>query len=131
MRCYNHRLQKLNFDVIMVIHAFRHAQVIAKLRLSAHNLAIACIETGRRARPPIPAGRRFCKFCTGQVEDKLHFRINCPKYNKGRQQLFSICNLNYGTDSELFYTLLCSTEVNILFQLGNFIYNSLELRDTG
>ncbi len=126
-----YRLIKQQYQIEPYLTAnisFRHAQVIAKLRLSAHNLAI---ETGRRARPPIPAGRRFCKFCTGQVEDELHFLINCPKYNQGRQQLFSICNLNYGTDSELFYTLLCSTEANILFQLGNFIYNSLELRDTG
>ena len=108
--------------------SFRVARAIAKLRLSAHDLAI---ETGRRARPHVPASERYCKFCTGQVEDEIHFLIQCPMYQSERQQLYNVFKIDRPTSMdviETFRILMCSDQTEELNSLGNFILNAFNLR---
>ena len=51
--------------------------VIAKTRLSAHNLEV---ETGRHKN--IPVNERLCKVCKGSsIEDENHFLWSCPIYD--------------------------------------------------
>ena len=61
-----------------------HRSVLAKLRSGSLQL---CIETGRRNN--IPLEDRTCKLCdSGQVEDEMHFAIQCPHYNLLRQDFY-------------------------------------------
>ena len=47
-----------------------------KFRISSHQLEIEC---GRYRK--IPASQRICKLCNLEVEDELHFLLECPKSN--------------------------------------------------
>ena len=69
----------LNFNIPKYLR-----KKLTKLRISAHSLAI---ETGRYARPKIPSNERFCKFCTGKIENEIHILIECPQYNKFRSNI--------------------------------------------
>ena len=101
---------------------------IAKLRTSTHNLEI---ETGRYARPRIPAHQRTCKICnTGKVEDEIHFLLHCPAYNNYRQNLISLIPspTNIDNDTTKFITILTSQNKEILREMGLFIAKSNKLR---
>ena len=56
---------------------------LTKLRLSNHQLMI---EKGRHEN--IPKEIRFCPFCKNQVEDEVHFFIQCKTYNIFRKTAF-------------------------------------------
>ena len=64
--------------------------ILAKLRISAHNLQI---ETGRFSENKTPRGERFCPYCKTsdifKVEDEVHFLVTCPLFNKERQFFFT------------------------------------------
>jgi hypothetical protein len=38
-------------------------------------------------RRKIPASQRICKLCNLEVEDELHFLLECPKFNKIRKEI--------------------------------------------
>ena len=43
-----------------------------------------------RCRPkPTPVEQRFCHFWKGNVEDKVHFIVDCPTYSEIRQEFLS------------------------------------------
>ena len=53
-----------------------HLTAVARLRMSAHRLAI---ETGTHVRPKISKEERICKNCDlEEVEDESHFLLKCP-----------------------------------------------------
>ncbi len=62
--------------------------IIAKFRLSSHNLEI---EEGRYIKPhKIPVNERFCQLCNyGLIEDEIHFVLVCESYNDIRELFFS------------------------------------------
>ena len=64
-------------------------QILSKIRLSAHKLAI---ETGRYTVPPTPRSSRFCLVCKGLnshscVESEEHFIFDCSLYDDLRRKL--------------------------------------------
>jgi hypothetical protein len=61
-------------------------RILAKFR--SCNLPLA-IETGRYTRPKTPVNNRICKYCTsGDVDDEIHFLINCDFCDDLRYNLF-------------------------------------------
>ena len=117
LRTYN--LFKTDFKMesyITKTENFQKKQYFSKLRLSNHRLEI---ESGRYKN--IKAESRLCNQCNHPdkpVEDELHFIINCPKYNKERQSLFSKLQENNQSfdklnDSEKFkYIMTCEENIN-------------------
>ena len=95
-------------------------RAIAKIRVSAHDLEI---ERGRKCRPePIPAEQRLCKHCLTEVEDEVHFVIDCPLYAPQRQQLLrNISGLANLRGEALFKSLFMSDDSDVLRQTGIFI----------
>ena len=62
-----------------------HLTAVARLRMSAHRLAI---ETGRHVKPKICKEERICKNCDlEEVEDESHFLLKCPLYCQQRTTL--------------------------------------------
>ena len=50
--------------------------------ISSHQLEI---ERGQYRNTP--ASQRICKLCNLEVEDELHFLLECPKSNKIRKEI--------------------------------------------
>ena len=78
------RLFKNNFTFEPYLHwgNYDNRRLITKFRISSHQLEI---ERGRYRK--IPASQRICKLCNLEVEDKLHFLLECPKSNKIRKEI--------------------------------------------
>ena len=110
---------------IKIIHT------IARFRLSSHNL---CIETGRHARPVIPAHARYCKFCPSKtVEDEPHFLIACQMYERQRLKLFSVCRIYMDAfdswpDICKFTQIMSNKEPAIQIALGKYLHASFKMR---
>ena len=100
---------------------------ICKYRISAHSLAI---EKGRYKN--IPQKARLCTKCeSGQIEDEVHFFIQCPKYNIYRQELnhkmkCEFKNFNYLTENKL-YLILNSRSVVVLKAIIEFINKCIDI----
>ena len=67
------------------IKNFDKRRSLTKFRISAYKLKI---ETGRFTRPLTPVERRFCDHCLTDIEDDLHFLIQCPRYSHVRNTFF-------------------------------------------
>ena len=60
---------------------------LARLRLSSHNLEI---ERGRHTRPITPVANCICRRCqTTQVDDEIHFLMQCNMFELDRKALLS------------------------------------------
>ena len=60
---------------------------LTRHRICAHPLSI---ETGRYHHPSsLPAEQKECPFCQGQVEDEIHFLLECEHYETQRTSQFS------------------------------------------
>ena len=62
---------------------------LSRFRLSSHPLEI---ELGRHAQPKIPVHKelRVCRVCTqNQVEDEMHFLLQCLSYCERKETLFN------------------------------------------
>ncbi len=91
MRTYINIKERFNLKAYLTsIKNQKHRCAMAKLRISAHNLAI---ERGRYARPPIPPEQRVCTFCPNEpIEDEMHFSTTCKKYHTDREKLYREIN---------------------------------------
>ena len=97
---------------------------LTKFRISDHNLMI---EKGRHRG--IDKCLRFCPFCPNQVEDEIHFLVNCPAYNSLRKSLIDSLvdgntNLHEIPDTEVFLTLMSKAQKEV----ANFTLKAFELR---
>ena len=64
----------------------KHRRVVAKFRLSDHNLEIG---KGRHTKPKIDPQNRICKMCNlSRVEDEVHFLTECDQYKSERASPF-------------------------------------------
>ena len=59
--------------------------LITKFRISSHQLEI---ERGQYRNTS--ASQRICKLCNLEVEDELHFLLECPKSNKIRKEILEV-----------------------------------------
>jgi hypothetical protein len=93
LRCYINFKHDYGLEhYLLDIRDFKLRKVLSKFRLSSHNLQI---ENGRHSRPKIPVDRRLCSKChLGQVEDEIHFLIQCPFYQRERNILFHQLKMN-------------------------------------
>ena len=102
-----------------------HLTAVARLRMSAHRLAI---ETRRHVKPKICKEERICKNCDlEEVEDESHFLLKCPLYC---QQMRTI--LSYTTSEcqeELFVILMKSRETAVIKALGKYIHTAFKMRE--
>ena len=110
---------------------FNHRRILAKLRLSAHNLHI---ETGRHTRPVTSINDRKCNECsTCEVEDEYHAVMVCNKYADKRRELFNSivheCPLFTSLDgsSKFYFIMNCCGQ--ILKNVARFIQYIFNTRD--
>ena len=59
------------------------SKTFVKLRISNHKLNI---ESGRYDK--ISSCDRICPVCGLNIENEIHFLLNCPKYSSVRDDLF-------------------------------------------
>ena len=99
---------------------------LTKLRLSNHTLMI---ETGRHTKDKIKKEMRFCPFCPKSIETELHFLLECPLYNTGRNEILKQIHRltpnfsHYTIEQKLVYLMS-----NIDTELVNYIANSFQIR---
>ena len=103
---------------------------ISQFRLGTLNLRI---ETGRYVRPRLPPEERFCLICNnGDVEDEIHFLLNCQRYEQARQNLYThIVDINSFmelSNEEKLIKLL--NDASLVKQTAKFITSSFDLRST-
>lgn len=76
-------IESVSFHEIIMIR--KHAQAMARFRLSCYGLRV---ETGRWGRKPIPRIGRYCLHCSsGQVDDESHFLFECAAHSSERLKL--------------------------------------------
>ena len=118
---------KFEYEEYLNLKNVRARKAIARIRTSAHSLAI---ETGRYSRPVIPADRRFCRYCPEEVENEIHFMLFCKKYEDSRKALLQEIeriNPNFKTfnDTEKFIYLMKSPIV-IAELTGEFMHKNMQ-----
>jgi len=102
--------------------------IITKLRISAHSLQI---EKGRHHNTP--ASERLCPTCHDNIENESHFIMDCPTYDRERQELLQC--IKYKSDIMLpsnkteMFNMLLSCPADISAYVGQFIYNAFKKRD--
>ena len=92
------------------------------------------IEKGRHQKPKLEREKRTCPLCKIYVEDEIHFLTKCPLYESQRTDLYQYClssvdAFQLQTDKERFIFIMSNEDPLILHQLGNFISNSMIIRD--
>ena len=77
--------------------------------------------------------RRFCDHCLTDIEDELHFLIQCPRYSHVRNTFFSAIVQNHCKfflsldDKSKFNWLLANSDDEVIIQLGSFVYECFEI----
>ena len=103
---------------------------MAKLRCSNHNLRI---ETGRRDNTP-PELRR-CRLCnTQEVENELHFLVECRTYGLQRKKLFEsaaneVKSFSAMNPKQKFIYLLSTENIKLVQEVAKFIRDAFESRN--
>ena len=85
----NFKLFKTDFcpELYLYINIEKYRIALSRFRLSSHRLAI---ETGRHARPIVPAHQRFCTSCNlNVVGDEIHFLLQCPTFQNLRDEMLN------------------------------------------
>lgn len=106
------------------VHDIRYRSAISKLRASSHALEI---ERGRYTNPRTPVDDRLCLAC-GEVEDEVHFIINCSIFNATRNAFFDKVVLSYPgfrdlNDKDKYIFLMSTRNEQLLVWLGKFVHN--------
>ena len=110
-------------DYLMSISNVKYRNIISKLRLSAHNLAI---ERGRHQN--VERRLRKCIYCdVNEIEDEFHFVIVCPKYTYLRNKYINKYYTNRPSMLK-FVQLLNSTNVKTLNNLAIFCIKAFKVR---
>ena len=122
---------KLTFGTekyLIAINDFKMRRSLTKLRTSTHDLLI---ETGRHKKQKTDITERKCKTCH-QLEDELHFTIQCHINNDERKILFDKLGcgglVNTVSQTDLFCYLMNLQSRCHLKHLANFVNNSFYKR---
>ena len=121
-------------DYLHQVTNIRHRNIMTKLRLSNHRLAI---ETGRYMRPYKKPNERICPLCRKEAEDEKHLSVvSCPVYQEKRKSLFEclykefkILIVKMSTEN-IFLLLLNPLSNNVDLQkiVAKHIHNCYEIR---
>ena len=119
---------------------FNQRQIVAKLRLSDHNLEI---ERGRYYKPSLDKKDRRCPFCPSKIEDEYHYIAECRFYEDERFKLKSVLfnQMEHLYDDHTIKTKLFSTlfsfDINYKKEISQFLKSidekrseAIELTDT-
>ena len=106
---------------------FTIRKAVAKFRCSNHKLNI---DVGRHSG--IPREYRTCSLCIINnnsycIEDEYHAFFNCSLYDDIRQNYISV-NLYNSKSLYGFYTILSSSDDNVIKQISNFIFQIMQRR---
>ena len=137
LRTYNTFKKEFSLESYVVsLTSRKQCSEFAKLRISAHKLQI---ELGRYNRPNIiPINKRYCPHCrNGDIEDEIHFVIDCSLYADERNILFDeIKNIvpNFGnmTKSEKFIFMMNynNGDTEILRFIAKYISRCMDTRSS-
>ena len=112
---------------LATIKDYKMRNYVSRFRMSNHQLMI---EKGRRMRPKIDRDKRFCFNCHSEIENELHFVINCPIYKTERLKLFEMCRrkVNGGiqfdripTDQQKFIFIMTTEDHDIMHCFANYL----------
>ena len=109
-------------DYLIYNLSWSQKKVLAKIRLSDHKVRI---ETGRHHKPSLPPELRTCFTCKDQVENEIHFIVECPLYAALREK-YIIVSFSESTEHFVF----TSKNINMLKNLSDYIKDALLLRDS-
>ena len=120
-------------DYLHQVTNIRHRNIMTKLRLSNHRLAI---ETGRYMRPYQKPNERICPLCRKEAEDEKHFLVSCPVYQEKRKSLFECLYKEFKipikemSTENIFLLLLNPPSNNVDLQklVAKHIHNCYEIR---
>ena len=104
-------------------------KTLVKLRISNHKLNI---ETGRYDK--ISRCNRICPVCSLDIEDEIHFLLDCPKYSSIREDLFNkidnrIPYYKHIPVLTLIIQVMNSTDYYLNKQLIQYATSCFEMRD--
>ena len=97
--------------------------ILIRFRISAHNLEIE----------NIPLNERICKLCKLEIEDEIHFLLQCPILNSFRteamQQISDICKNVASLDNKSkFIWLLSNENIIIIYIVIKLLMSLTEIR---
>ena len=106
---------------------------IAQIRLSAHKLSI---ESGRynTQNQYIPPAERICRNCNrNEIEDEMHFILDCPAYGIPRENLLDLIktdNVNFTSynPKQKFIWIMSNENLDHLKALGKYITQAMLIR---
>jgi hypothetical protein len=131
LRCYETFKQCISQEKYLdTIHNTEARKTMAKFRTSSHNLRI---ETGRYDK--ICVSNRLCGMCMShEVEDEIHFLINCSAYDNSRKVLFNLASRECMRFDDLspsmkFIWLMSAENDEIIKATANFLNISFKVRN--
>jgi hypothetical protein len=80
LRTYRISKNNFAFESYLDVDNFNR-NILIRFRISAHNLEI---EKGGHQN--IPLNERICKLCKLEIEDEIHFLLQCPILNSFRTE---------------------------------------------
>ena len=111
---------------------FEDRRAISQLRLASHKLEILISKWNKMEKE-----LRICKFCDkNQVEDELHFLLECSKYEQFRENAVRTIfekdklNLNNKNKTETLRDLFKNASLTSLNILGKFINEAFKERES-
>ena len=117
---------------LIVLKNLNERKNLTRLRISAHNLNI---EKGRHRRPvKVPIDETICDSCL-EVEDEIHYVVNCQKFREARNRLFDtlskfIVDFDHLSSENKFMKLMKCDEIEIIWQFTKFISETVKIRGT-
>ena len=129
LRTYGKIKKKSGFEIYLNQIPVKDRTAFTRLRLSNHQLMV---EKMRHQFPKPPESERRCPFCPLNVEDEIHFLLNCPTFTIHRESLISLAintipDFEILSDVEKFQILM--TEEKLVKTTAKFIRKAFELRE--
>ena len=128
LRTYKKFKQTFSFEPYLLVGTKKQRLIMSKLRISAHDLTI---ERGRYLKLDIKD--RICPLCKTQVEDEVHFVLECSSLKFLRQKFFQDIdqinkNFKHLNSENKFIWLFVNEDKPILLKLLKFIEEMFEQR---
>ena len=115
---------------LLCVKTDKYRYALSKFRCSSHFLEI---ERARHQNAIPPIWERNCPFCPMAVDDELHLLLFCTKNSKIREEFLKRVyeirpEMATMQHNEKFYSIMSSTDSEILRLLSKFIFNSFKIR---